>query len=136
MREIGLHVDIVVPHHGCLPPCKSDTDLSLDSWHADYFDPYNFVFLVDGATIRPANNVNHSFFNDPGYNRKIRRVNQLEEAPRYRAFAALDHDIMRNAAPIAVFGVSNDRHYVSARTGCYHYHPVYTYDLPAICLRP
>ncbi len=42
---------------------------------------------------------------------------------------------MRNAAPVAVYGSSNDRDYVSARTGCYHYHPVYTFDFSAICLR-
>ena len=42
---------------------------------------------------------------------------------------------MRNAAPIAVYGVPNERHYVSARTGCYLHHPVYGFDFPAICLR-
>jgi ABC-type transport system substrate-binding protein len=134
MREIGLNVSIrpLFPHP---PPVEQSSDLYLESWRIDYFDPYNFIFLVDGATIRPANNSNQSFFNDPGYNRKIRLANQLAGAPRYRAFAALDHDLMQNAAPVAVYGVSNDRHYVSARTGCYHHHPVYTYDFPAICLR-
>ena len=135
MREIGLNVEIRFPYHGCFPPCASDSDLSLESWHMDYFDPYSFIFLVDGATIRPANNSNYSLFNDPRYNRKIRLANQLAGEPRYRAFAALDHDLMRNAAPVAVFGVANDRHYVSARTGCYHHHPVYSLDLPAICVR-
>jgi hypothetical protein len=42
---------------------------------------------------------------------------------------------MRTASPLAVCGVLTDRHYVSSRDGCYHHHPVYRWDFPAICLR-
>ena len=101
----------------------------------DYFDPSHFALLIDGRTIRATNNTNVSYFNSPAYNRKVARAAGLSGPSRYRAFSALDHDLMRNAAPIAVYGVPNDRHYVSARTGCYHHHPVYGFDFPAICLR-
>ena len=30
--------------------------------------------------------------------------------------------------------IHDNRHYVSARTGCYHYHPVFTWDYAALCL--
>jgi hypothetical protein len=100
----------------------------------DYFDPYDFIFLVDGTTIRPANNVNFSYFNSKTYNRKIARAKTLVGTARYRAFSNLDVDIARNAAPLATFGSRNDRHYVSARTGCYHYHPVFTWDYATLCL--
>ena len=40
-------------------------DMTLEGWHADYLDPYAFLFLVDGTTIRPSNNVNFSYFDHP-----------------------------------------------------------------------
>jgi ABC-type transport system substrate-binding protein len=99
------------------------------------FDPYTWFEKVDGSTLQPAGNVNLSYFNDSRYNRRLRAAKQLAGARRYRAFANLDRDLMRTAAPIAPIGQLNERHYVSARTGCYHHHPVYGFDLPAICLR-
>jgi hypothetical protein len=100
----------------------------------DYFDPYDFIFLVDGTTIRPANNVNFSYFNSAAFNRKITRAKTLVGVPRYRAFSNLDHDLARNGAPLATYSSPNDRHYVSSRVGCYHYHPVFTWDYGALCL--
>lgn len=140
LREIGLNVDIRLPWRHCFEPCGPERrgepfDLSLESWHMDYFDPYDFLFLVDGTTIRPNGNTNLSYFDDPGFNRRLHRARLLTGAERYRVFNRLDEDLMRNAAPVAVFGSPNDRHYVSRRTGCYHYHPVYTFDFPALCLR-
>jgi hypothetical protein len=99
----------------------------------DYFDPYNFLFPMDGTTIRPANNVNFSYFNSPEYNRKIARATALGGQARYRAFGALDVELARNAAPLASYITDNTRHLVSRSTGCYVYRPVYEIDLPAIC---
>jgi ABC-type oligopeptide transport system substrate-binding subunit len=109
-------------------------DLTLEGWHMDYFDPYDFIFLVDGTTIRPSNNVNFSYFNSAAYNRKILAAKQLTGVKRYQAFSALDVDIARNAAPLASFATRNDRHYVSSRVGGYVYHPVFTWDYPALFL--
>jgi peptide/nickel transport system substrate-binding protein len=138
LREIGIDVDIKFePRVGFIDVTRRGEpfDLLLWDWHMDYFDPYDFVFLVDGTTIRPANNTNLSYFDHPGYNRRIARANAMTGAARYRAFSRIDVDVMRNAAPVAVYGVPNDRRYVSARTGCFHHHPVYGADLAAICLR-
>jgi peptide/nickel transport system substrate-binding protein len=138
LREIGLDMDLRLDSRTGLPIRSvrgEPFDMDIDGWHMDYFDPYNFLFLIDGTTIRPAGNTNLSYFNHPGYNRRIAAAQALVGPRRYRAFAALDHDVMRNAAPVAVYGTANDRHYVSARTGCYHHQPVYGLDLPAICLR-
>ncbi len=38
------------------------------------------------------------------------------------------HDLVRNGAPLATYSSPNDRHCVSSRVGCYHYHPVFTWD--------
>ncbi len=138
LRNIGLNMDIrLFPRATQIELAGrrgEPFDMSLDGWHMDYFDPYDFIFLVDGTTIRPANNANFSYFNAPAFNRKIARAKTLTGVERYRAFSQLDIDLARNAAPLASFATRNDRHYVSARTGCYNYHPVFTYDYAAICL--
>jgi peptide/nickel transport system substrate-binding protein len=136
LRQIGLNMDIRLCRHCPIEPVRGEpVDLRLEAWHMDYLDPYGFIQLVDGATIRPRQSVNLAYFNDPAYNRRIRRARALVGPARRAAFNALDRDLMRNAAPVAVYGTPNDRHYVSARTGCYHHQPVYGLDLPAICLR-
>jgi ABC-type oligopeptide transport system substrate-binding subunit len=109
-------------------------DLTLEGWHMDYFDPYDFIFLVDGTTIRPANNVNFSYFNAASFNRKITRAKTLVGVERFRTFSNLDHDLVRNAAPLATYASPNDRHYVSSRVGGYYYHPVFTWGYPSIFL--
>jgi ABC-type oligopeptide transport system substrate-binding subunit len=138
LRNIGLNMDIRLFPRATqfeLGGRKGEPfDMTLEGWHMDYFDPYDFIFLVDGTTIRPANNVNFSYFNSPAFNRKIARAKTLVGVQRYQAFSNLDHDLVRNGAPLATYASPNDRHYVSARTGCYHYHPVFTWDYSALCL--
>jgi ABC-type oligopeptide transport system substrate-binding subunit len=108
-------------------------DMSLEAWRMDYFDPYDFLFLMDGATIRPANNSNYSYFNSPEYNRKIAQAASLIGQARYRAFGSLDVDLAKNAAPLASYITDNARELVSSSTGCYFYQPVYEIDLGALC---
>jgi ABC-type oligopeptide transport system substrate-binding subunit len=138
LRNIGLNMDIRLFPRATqfeLAGRKGEPfDLTLEGWHMDYFDPYDFIFLMDGTTIRPANNVNFSYFNSPAFNRKIARAKTMVGAGRYRAFSNLDHDLVRNGAPLATYASPNDRHYVSARVGCYHYHPVFTWDYASLCL--
>jgi ABC-type oligopeptide transport system substrate-binding subunit len=138
LRNIGLNMDIRLFPRATqfeLAGRKGEPfDMTLEGWHMDYFDPYDFIFLVDGTTIRPANNVNFSYFNSAAFNRKITRAKTLVGVQRYQAFSNLDHDLVRNGAPLATYASPNDRHYVSARTGCYHYHPVFTWDYAALCL--
>jgi peptide/nickel transport system substrate-binding protein len=141
LRRIGLEMDILPPRRNCpWGSCDTDRrgepfDLMLEAWHADFFDPYNFLFLVDGTTIQPAKNTNLSYFNHPRFNQRLQAARALTGNRRYAAFSKIDHDLMRTAAPVAVIGNRTDRHYVSPRTGCYHYQPVYTFDLAAICLK-
>ena len=138
LRNIGLNMDIRLFPRATqfeLAGRKGEPfDMTLEGWHMDYFDPYDFIFLVDGTTIRPANNVNFSYFNSAAFNKKIARAKTLVGVPRYRAFSNLDQDLVRNGAPLATYSSPNDRHYVSSRVGCYHYHPVFTWDYGALCL--
>jgi peptide/nickel transport system substrate-binding protein len=138
LRNIGLNMDIkLFPRAVQFEKAGNKGepfDLTLEGWHMDYFDPYDFIFLVDGTTIRPTNNVNFSYFNSAAFNKKIARAKTLVGVPRYRAFSALDADIAKNGSPLATYGTPNDRYYVSSRVGCYNYHPVFTWDYAALCL--
>ena len=75
LRNIGLNMDIKqfprATQFELTGRRGEPFDLTLEGWHMDYFDPYDFIFLVDGTTIRPSNNVNFSYFNSAAYNRKI-----------------------------------------------------------------
>ncbi len=110
--------------------------MTLEGWHADRHDPFDFVRLLDGSIIRPANNANFAYFDDPEYNAKIAAANELHGEEREAAFGALDVEIARDAAPWASYAVPNDRYYFSDRVGCQLYSPAYTLNLAALCLRP
>jgi peptide/nickel transport system substrate-binding protein len=111
-------------------------DITLDGWHMDYLDPYDFMFLLDGSTIRPANNVNFSYFNDPAYDTKLHATNLLSGEARYSALGSLDVEVARDAAPLASYIIDNTRLFFSERIGCHYYHPAYEVDLASLCLRP
>jgi ABC-type oligopeptide transport system substrate-binding subunit len=137
LKAIGLDMEIK-PFPRAVQFTKTGTrgepfDMSLEGWHMDYFDPYDFIFLLDGTTIRPANNVDFSYFNNPAYNRKIAAAASLVGQARYRAFGNLDIDLAKNAAPLASYITDNTRILVSKSTGCFAYHPVYELDIPSIC---
>ncbi len=137
LKAIGLDTEIkIFPR--AVQFTKSGTrgepfDMSLEGWHMDYFDPYDFMFLLDGTTIRAANNNNYSYFNNTQYNRKIAQAASLVGQARYRAFGKLDVDLAKNAAPLASYITDNQRHLVSKTTGCYFYQPVYELDIASIC---
>jgi peptide/nickel transport system substrate-binding protein len=111
-------------------------DMTLEGWHEDYHDPFNFMFLLDGERLQPANNVNFAYFNDPGYNARLDAANLLFGDARTSAFGDLDIDTARHAAPWAPYAVTNDRYYFSDRIGCQVYVPPYTISLGALCVRP
>jgi peptide/nickel transport system substrate-binding protein len=112
-------------------------ELYLTGWTADYPDPYDFInVLLDGHTIQATNNVNTAYFDEPAYNRKMAKAARLSGDARYAAYARLDADLTRNAAPFIVIGVFNSREFVSSRVGCYRYSvPTASMDFAAACLK-
>ena len=108
----------------------------LIGWHADYPDPSNFIdILLNGNNIREANNNNFSYFNNPRFNQRMEQAAKLTGAKRYSTYGQLDIDIMREQAPWAPYMVSNNRDFVSARVGCYQYHPTFSMNLVTLCLK-
>ena len=111
-------------------------DLTLEGWHMDYYDPYGFLFLLDGGTIRPAANTNFSYYDDADYRRRLFEANALSGQARIDALGALDVHAASTAAPLATFATDYNREFFSARIGCHAYHgPTGTMSLAALCLR-
>jgi ABC-type oligopeptide transport system substrate-binding subunit len=105
-------------------------------WHADYPDPNNFLdILLNGNNIREANNNNYAYLNVPALNRRMEAASALTGAKRYASYQKLDLDITKSYAPWASYMYSNNRDFVSARLGCYQYHPSYSMNLATACIK-
>jgi ABC-type transport system substrate-binding protein len=110
-------------------------DVLLNGWGQDYPDPYDFInILLSGTSIQPANNVNLSYFNVPKWNKAMSTASHLAGQARYNAYAALDKNLMKQAAPVAPYINTNARIFVSKRVGCYTYSQVYGSILNALCV--
>lgn len=108
-------------------------DLALTGWSADYEDPYAFLnVLFAGDQLKLETNSNFSRFNSPRYNRLLARAARLQGHARFEAYASLDVQLARDAAPVAAYMEAKDVTIVSRRTGCLVKRRV---DLAAVCLR-
>jgi ABC-type transport system substrate-binding protein len=110
-------------------------DLTLEGWHMDYYDPYDFLFLLDGGTIRAANNFNFSYYDDPEFNRRLAEAHALSGQERIGAFGALDVYAASTTAPRATYMTDYDREFFSDRIGCHVYHGPTGTSLASLCLR-
>ena len=139
LKQIGLDVDIKlfdrVVQHDKVGTRGEPFDISHSGWSADYPDPYDFVnILLDGSNIQATNNVNESYFDDSSFNKRMQAAARMSGDARLRAYAALDRDITKNAAPLATYINTNSRLYVSPSVGCFNFQPVYTtVNLVATC---
>ena len=84
-------------------------DLTLWGWFADFPDPANFLGEAIGGP---------GGFNDPRFRRAVERASRLSGEARYRAFAQLDLQVMRDEAPVAPFLTVVSTPFVSANVGC------------------
>ena len=112
-------------------------DIALEGWVADYPDPSDILgVLLDGRTIGESGNLDISYFDDPAYEEGLDVASPLSGQARLDAFGALDLDVTRDDAPLAVFGMLNQREFFSSRLGCRTFQPVYaSVDVAALCLR-
>jgi len=141
LKQIGLDVDIKT-FDRVVQNTKGGTkgepfDLTYEGWGSDYPDPFNFVNkLLDGTSIQATNNNDISYFNDPAWNARMKQASLLSGDARGQAYAKLDHEVMRDAAPIAPYVNQNARIFVGQNVGCYSFQPVLgTTDLVAVCLK-
>lgn len=109
-------------------------DVAMLAWTTDYADPAAyFEPLLTGANIAPTGNLNAAYFDDPRINARIAAAGRLRGAPRRKAWADLDVDLMRNNPPWAPYFHTTRPNFVSQSYGCFLYHPFYGVDLAAAC---
>jgi peptide/nickel transport system substrate-binding protein len=124
LSDIGLEVDVTL-----LAPAAIDAragrpgepyDIVLARYFPEYPDPANVIgrLLAGENARRPTGNTNLSYFDTRLYNRRIAAAERLRGARRLRAFARLDEDIIRNAAPVAPLYDGSRWFFFSDRVGC------------------
>ena len=132
LAKIGLHVKVVEFGSGLyshVARAGEPFDMAFVNWFADYADPDDFLNgLLESGTFLPT-------FRNPGVARKLAEVAQLTGTRRYLAYAKLDIELAKTAAPFAVYGIPYSHNLFSARIGCQVFSPVYGVDFAALCLR-
>jgi YVTN family beta-propeller protein len=137
LRRIGIDVQIKASGSTYIQVGRQGEpfDLVLNGWVADYPDPMTFLRLLDGRTIRPDNNLNLAYFDDPSFNRRLDAADALQSPARELALGRLDAQVARTAAPWAAVANERQHDFFSERIGCQLFNPVYGMDLAALCIR-
>jgi peptide/nickel transport system substrate-binding protein len=138
LAKIGLAVEVeALPFSAYYPRVAGNPDerwdIAFADWAPDHLDPYTYLnLLLDGQFVRE-NNLSH--FNSPTFNGLLRRTARLKGQARYRAYAALDVRLARDAAPIVAISYLNEATFVSKRVDrrCIVLRP--TLVLNAVCLK-
>jgi peptide/nickel transport system substrate-binding protein len=101
---------------GRLGEANEPWDLALLLWTPDFVDPFGYVNrLLDS---QEAGGTALAGFEERKYVDLMRRAAELRGAARDRAYAALDLELTRDAAPIVPIYVMHETTFVSARVGC------------------
>ena len=140
LAQIGLDVEItplaIRPLFARITARGEPFDIALTGWGADYPDPYSFLLLLDGRTIRDRNNLNTSYFNSARFNRQLDRANGLTGDARLRALAELEIRVLRDDAPVVALYNINANVFLSKRAGCLLFNGRgNALNLGAVCLR-
>jgi peptide/nickel transport system substrate-binding protein len=103
-------------------------DIAYVGWAADYPDPQGVLEpLFENSSNLPP-------LDDPSYRAKLRAAARLSGPERYLAYARLDRDLARNAAPLVAYDNPSSHELFSARMGCQTY-GFYGIDLAALCIK-
>ncbi len=139
LAEIGLEVEIrpigewttASAYRGRLGDPDEPWDMAFVVWTPDFVDPYSYINrLLDTQDV---GGTNLARFDEPEYIGQMRRAASLQGADRSRAYAQLDLQLSRDAAPIVPFLVLNEATLVSARVGCMLLRP--SLVLTTVCLK-
>jgi peptide/nickel transport system substrate-binding protein len=140
LAKIGLEVDVrpmdLNVMFDRMARREDPWDIAMIAWLTDYPDPQNVINnLFDGGNIRygdpEATNLTH--FDDPVFNERMRRVARLPGPERLEAYARLDRDLMRDAAPIVPLRTGSTARFVSASLGCVMHTPYGFLNIVAVC---
>src|SRR5262245_21339128 len=129
LAQIGLDIEIeeVPSLFQRLKSPGEPWDVALIGWFADYLDPFDFINELF------AGDSNFGHFQNARFERRMRNASRLGGRERVAAYALLERDLMRRAAPIAPFIVANDVMFVSPSLSCFAYDTTYGPDVLAMC---
>jgi ABC-type oligopeptide transport system substrate-binding subunit len=141
LEAIGLDVEIrsiaefvtTSAYRGRLGNADEPWDMALVLWSPDFVDPSSYVNLLLDA--QSAGGTNLARFDETPYIDLMRRADRLRGAERKSAYARLDLQLGRDAAPVVPMGVLNEATLVSARvdTKCMLLRP--SLVLTRVCLK-
>ena len=117
---------------------KTEAQIGFTNWFQDFPHPYNFYFLVDGASIQPTNNQNFGNVDDPEINSELEELRQETDLEAVTdRWAALDRQLVEESH-IAPYGHRKLATFMSERMdfdNCALVHPVYQNDYSSFCLK-
>jgi YVTN family beta-propeller protein len=132
LAAIGVHVTArFFPDAtllGRLTRRAEPVDMAWIGWLPDYLDPDAMLnVLLSGGRVIPT-------FEDPRFRARLAAASRLLGARRSLAYARLDVQLARDAAPWVAIANLSSHDFFSARMGC-EVHGVNGVDLAALCLR-
>lgn len=133
LRQIGIEVDVEYFDTVALD-AKAATpgepfDLINLGWAADYADGA----AVFGPLLADEGRRSGTNFADPRVTERMRAAERLTGEARRDAWAELDVDLMRDDPPWAPLTNTQSVTLVSRSVGCVVLHPIYGFDLAAVC---
>jgi YVTN family beta-propeller protein len=103
-------------------------DMTWQGWIPDFPDPGAMLnVLLESNTVVPS-------FLAPQWRARLAAAARLSGARRGLAYARLDLELARDAAPLVAFGNPSDHEFFSARVGCKTFN-ANGLDLAALCVR-
>ncbi len=79
---------------------RGDTQMFYYGWNADYPDPENFLFLLDGAEAKVAHDgENAANYSNPEYDRLFEKMKNMENSPERLAIIDRMLEIVRDDSP-------------------------------------
>lgn len=117
---------------------KTRAQTGFTNWFNDFPHPANFTFLVDGETIQPTNNQNHSNVDDPKINALLDEADKEPDIQKSKdKYAEVDRLVVENSY-VAPYGSEKLATFVSERIdfeNCTRFHPLYYNDYSSFCLK-
>jgi peptide/nickel transport system substrate-binding protein len=143
LNEIGLDatpkiIDTAV-YYQTIGSAKTEAQTGLTTWIQDFPHPKNFLFLVDGKSIQPTNNLNPGNVDDPEITAGIAELSR--EPHLTDEVAARWGDLNKQTVEqgwIAPYGHAKGATFMSERMdfeNCSLFHPVYNNDYSSFCLK-
>jgi ABC-type oligopeptide transport system substrate-binding subunit len=133
LEQIGIDVEVKYFDIGVMPEKIATRgepfDLALTGWAADYADPASFFIPL----LARGSGAGGVYLDDPRVNRRTEAANRLSGDARRKAWADLDVDLMRDNPSWAPYVHTQTRTFVSRSVGCVLNHPVYGFDIAAVC---